>query len=196
LTKASSNGTCGASAGGPFRIGAGSGGPPAGGFRFRTGSGGASNKFPEGGSGPRTFPGGAANNFGKRLANLAIASGKVTAVEGSTLTVSGISISPGSFAGRGKPNSEANNKAKAPTKPKTQTLKVTTTSSTPVNTSQSVTSADLAVGDCVSAFGPASTNGSVTATTVRITSTGGSDCTGGFPGGGEFFGRWGGGGGA
>jgi hypothetical protein len=194
LTTASSNGTCGASAGGPFRVGAGSGGPPAGGFRFRTGSGGASNKFPEGGSGPRTFPGGgAANNFRKQLADLAIASGKVTAVNGSTLTVSGISISPGSFAGRGKPASESNSKTKAPAKPKAQTLKVTTTSSTPVNTSQSVTSGDLAVGDCVSAFGPAATNGSVTATTVRITSTGGGDCTGGFPGGGGFFGRGGGG---
>jgi hypothetical protein len=189
LTTPRSDGTCAPSAGGPFRIGAGSGGPPAGGFRFRTGSGGASNKFPEGGSGPRTLPGGgAANNFRKQLANLDIASGKVTAVNGSTLTVSGISLSPGSFAGRGKSNS----KTKAPAKPKTQTLKVTTTSSTPVNTSQSVTSGDLAVGDCVSAFGPAATNGSVTATTVRITSTGGGDCTGGFPGGGGFFGRGGG----
>jgi hypothetical protein len=44
----------------------------------------------------------------------------------------------------------------------------------------------------VSAFGPAATNGAVTATTVRITSTGGASCTGGFPGGrggdGGFFG--------
>jgi hypothetical protein len=43
----------------------------------------------------------------------------------------------------------------------------------------------------VSAFGPAASNGAVTATTVRITSTGGGSCTGvgrfgGGPGG--FFG--------
>jgi hypothetical protein len=41
----------------------------------------------------------------------------------------------------------------------------------------------LAVGDCVSAFGSASTTGAVTATTVRITSTGGKTCTAGFGGG-------------
>ncbi len=46
----------------------------------------------------------------------------------------------------------------------------------------------LAVGDCVSAFGQAATNGAVTATTVRITSTGDTTCTGGG------FGRFGGGG--
>jgi hypothetical protein len=42
----------------------------------------------------------------------------------------------------------------------------------------------------VSAFGPAATNGSVTATTVRITSTGGATCTGA----GGFGGGFGGGG--
>jgi hypothetical protein len=46
----------------------------------------------------------------------------------------------------------------------------------------------VAVGDCVSAFGPAGTTGSVTATTVRITSTGGGTCTSGFGGGGGFGG--------
>jgi hypothetical protein len=51
----------------------------------------------------------------------------------------------------------------------------------------------LAVGDCVSAFGPASTTGAVTATTVRITSTGGKTCTTGF-GGGFGGGGFGGGG--
>jgi hypothetical protein len=121
---------------------------------------------------------------------LDIASGKVTAVNGSTLTVSGISISPGSFTA-----GKASSKNKQPEKPNTETLKVTTTSSTPVNTTQSVTSGALAVGDCVSAFGPAATNGSVTASTVRITSTGGGSCTEAFPGGGgTFFGGPGGGG--
>jgi hypothetical protein len=46
----------------------------------------------------------------------------------------------------------------------------------------------------VSAFGPASTTGAVTATTVRITSTGGKTCTAGFGGGGFGGGGFGGGG--
>jgi hypothetical protein len=45
----------------------------------------------------------------------------------------------------------------------------------------------------VSAFGPAATNGSVSATTIRITSTGGATCTGAGAGG--FGGRGGFGGG-
>jgi hypothetical protein len=49
------------------------------------------------------------------------------------------------------------------------------------------------VGDCVSAFGSASSTGAVTASTVRITSTGGKTCTSGF-GGAGFGGGFGGGG--
>ena len=193
LSVANSSGTCGTTGGaGNFRVGDGFGGPPAGGFQFRGGSGGGPRTFPEGG--PRNLPGGGAagSNFRKQLADLDIASGKVTAVNGSTLTISGISFSPGGFAAPGN----SSNKTKKPTKPKTETLKITTTNSTPVNTSQSLTSSDLAVGDCVSAFGPAATNGSVTATTVRITSTGGASCTNRFGGGGgaAFFGGPGGGG--
>jgi hypothetical protein len=188
LSTPSSSGACGGAGGGAgaFRTGSGSGGPPAGGFRFRGGSG-------SGGTRPSFPGGGVSNTFRKALANLDIASGKVTAVNGSTLTVSGVSISGGSFASRTKTS-----KSKKPTKPKTETLKVTTASSTPVNTTQTVSSAALAVGDCVSAFGPAgTTTGSITASTVRITSTGGSSCTGGFggPGGGSgFFGGGGAGG--
>ena len=56
-----------------------------------------------------------------------------------------------------------------------------------MSATQTAASTDLAVGDCVSAFGPAATNGAVTATTVRITATSGT-CSSGF-------GRFGGGGG-
>lgn len=157
--------------------GAGTGG---GGF-FRGGGGGGG--APGGASGTRpSFPGGAggSSNFRKQFASLAVASGKVTAVKGSTITVSGITVTPGT--------SKASSKTKKPAKPKTQTLKITTTSSTPATSTQTAAAADLAVGDCVSAFGPAATNGSVSATTIRITSTGGGTCTGGFPGGGGFFG--------
>ncbi len=141
-----------------------------------------------------SFPGGRRpGNFAKTLANLDIASGKVTGVSGSTLTVSGVSFSGGNFASRNKTS-----KTKTPTKPKTETLKVTTSSSTPVSTTQTVSSTALAVGDCVAAFGPSATNGSITATTVRITSTGGASCTAGFggPGGGRGFFRSGGPGGS
>jgi hypothetical protein len=44
----------------------------------------------------------------------------------------------------------------------------------------------------VSAFGPAASSGAVTATTVRITSTGGKTCTSGFGGGGFGGGGFGG----
>ncbi len=156
------------------------------GFAFRGGGG-------EGGTRPSFPSGSGANNFRRALANLDIASGKVTAVTGSTLTVSGISLSGGSFRRPGQPSSTS--KTKKPTTPKTQSLTVTTSGSTTVSATQSAAATDLAVGDCVSAFGPSATNGSVTATTVRITSTGGSSCTSGFAGpggGGGFFGRGGG----
>ena len=192
VTAPNSSGDCGATAGGPGVFGArvGSGGPPAGGFQFRTGGSGGGGTRP-------SFPKGArSGNFPRQLANLDIASGKVTAVSGTTLTISGISISPGNLGPRTKANNGSNDKSsgktKTPTKPKTETLKVIASSSTPVNTTQTVASSALAVGDCVSAFGPAASNGSVTATIVRITSTGGGDCTTG-PGGGGFFAGGGGG---
>jgi hypothetical protein len=171
--------------------GGSSNGPPAG-FQFRTGNGsvggsgqganGSRPRFPEGGSG--------ANNFRKQLASLSVAAGKVTAVTGSTVTISGFTLSPGSFprrAASGNSTSHTNTKTKKPVPPKTQALKITTSSSTTVSATQSASPGDLAVGDCVSAFGPAATNGSVTATTVRITSTGGGSCAG-------VIGRFGGGG--
>jgi hypothetical protein len=128
------------------------------------------------------------------LSNLAISSGKVTALSGSTITVSGITLSPGSFGGTTKSTGK-NAKAKKPTLPKTQTLKITTTGTTPVSATQTVAASALAVGDCVSAFGPSASNGSVTATTVRISSAVNGTCTGGFgfrTGGGGFGGAPGG----
>ncbi len=173
--------------------GAAAGGTP-GGFQFRGGDGrpgfGGSNAE-GGGSFSRGGTGNGPPNFGKALASIAIASGKVKSVKGSTLTVSGFSLSPGQFT-RGTPTSGS--KAKTPTPPKTQTLTITTSKSTTVSATQSAAATDLAVGDCVSAFGPAASNGAITATTVRITSTGGASCSAGFgrfgggPGGGFFGG--------
>ena len=90
--------------------------------------------------------------------------------------------------------SSKSSKTAKPETPKTQSLKITTSGSTTVTSTQSAASNDLAVGDCVTAVGPSATNGAVTASTVRITSTGGATCTSGFAGGGGFF-RGGGGGG-
>jgi Domain of unknown function (DUF5666) len=156
--------------GGAFRV-------PGGGGSAEGGTSGSRPSFPGGGSG--------ANNFRKQFANLDIASGKVTAVKGSTITLSGINVNAGSgFIHR---TTKSSSKPKKPTLPKTEKLTITTSSSTPVSATQSTTSGALAVGDCVTAFGPAASNGAVTANTVRITSTGGASCTGGFPGGGGAF---------
>jgi hypothetical protein len=172
----SSTGSCtsrttsgGTSSGGAFA------GP--GGFNFRRG--GTSGTRP-------SFPGGSAHRFAG-LSAIAIASGKVTGVSGSTVSVSGVDISPGSFA-RTKSRSSKSSKTSRPVAPKTENLKITTSGSTTLSSTQSAAATDLAAGDCVSAFGPAATNGAVTATTVRITSTGGASCTSGFGGGGFFRG--------
>jgi uncharacterized protein DUF5666 len=170
VVSAPSTGSCT----GQFRPGSGGAaagvGPGAGGFRFGRAGGGTS-----GGTRP-TFNSGSGRRF-PNLGSIAIATGKVTSVSGSTLSVSGIDLSPGSFARPAK--------STKPTTPKTQNLKITTTSATTVAATQSAAATDLAVGDCVSAFGSAASNGAVTAMTVRITSTGGKTCTGGFGGG--FF---------
>ncbi len=123
--------------------------------------------------------------FAGGLNSIAIASGKVTGVSGSTVSVSGVDVSPGSF--RTKSSSSKSSKTSKPIAPKTENLKITTSGATTLTATQSAAATDLAVGDCVTAFGPAATNGAVTATTVRITSTGGASCTGGFGGGGGFF---------
>ncbi len=171
-------GSSGTSAGGAFA------GP--GGFNFRRGGPGST-------SGTRpSFPAGSAHRFAG-LASIAIASGKVTGVSGSTVSVSGSDITPGSFRTKASSSkSSKSSKTSKPAAPKTENLKITTSGSTTLSSTQSAAATDLAVGDCVTALGPAATNGAVTATTVRITSTGGATCTAGFGGGGFFRGGGGG----
>ncbi len=179
-TARNANGASGAPRTGAFAPGGGAG------FE-RGGTGGSRPSFPGGGSG--------SSNFRRQLASLSLASGAVTAVHGSTVTVSGVKVSLGSFPGRGSTNSKTSSQRKKPVAPKKEKLTITTSSSTTVSATQSALSTDLAVGDCVSAFGPGASNGAVTATTVRITSTGGRTCTaarGGFFGGGGFPGGRGG----
>ncbi len=181
---ASSSGTCtgvGTAAGAAPAVG----GAPGGGGFGRFAGGGGFGAGAEGGTRP-SFSGSGSSNFRKELASLAIASGKVTGVSGSTITVSGTAVSPGQFVSKSK-----SSKKSTPPKPKTEILKITTSGTTTVSATQTTASNALAVGDCVSAFGPPATNGSVTATTVRITATSGT-CNGGFGGG--FRGGFGGGG--
>jgi hypothetical protein len=195
VTMPSSTGACTGTevrGGGPNAV------APDGGFRTGTGGG---EFFGTGGGGTRpTFPKGAGpGNFRRLAGSIAFASGKVTTVSGSTITVSGFVITPGTAPGSKSSKSTRSSKNTKITPPKTETLKITTSGSTPVSATQQAASTDLAVGDCVSAVGPASSNGSVTATTVHITSTGGGSCMGGFArfgGGGAFFGAGPGGGGA
>ena len=148
--------------------------PPPGGFARGQRPGGFTP--PSGGSGT-------ARRFGTP-GGIAFASGKVTKVTAEGLAVSGISSA--AFA-------KAAKKTTKPTKPaavKTTTTKVRLTSSTTYTESQAATSTNLAVGDCVTAAGSSDSTGAVTASTVRITSTGGKSCTSGFGG----FGRGPGGG--
>ncbi len=93
VTTPTSSGSCTASLG-ARTAGGSAGGGFFGGRRRRTGAGGGRSFGEGGGSGTRpSFPGGGsgANNFRKQLATLSVASGKVTGVSGSTVSVSGAS---------------------------------------------------------------------------------------------------------
>ena len=121
---------------------------------------------------------GAANGRGPFAGGtFAFANGKVTAVTGSSVTMSGTLRSGFGQAPKSK-------NTKKPSTPKTQQLTVTLSKSTTLSETQSTSFSALAVGDCVNAFGQAGSTGAVTAATVSIRSTGGQTCSTGFrPGG-------------
>lgn len=159
IRPASSSGSCTASAGGS---GGSGGGRPAGG-----GGGGGGGGGLGGGGRPGGFGGGGAGRPAGGTA-VSIASGKVTAVKGSTLSVSGTVFSLGGATKASKPSS------------KKQSLKIDTTKSTSYVLTESTSASSLALGDCVSAVGQSGATGAVTATNVSITSTGGGSCSAGF----------------
>ena len=151
------SGSCTAGLGG-FRAG-GTGGPPGGGPGTGA-SGGAPPGSQPGGSPSRTFR-------GQNPGQFAVASGMVTAVTGSQVTVS-------------------------ETNPSTQaasTAVVTLTPSTTFTERTSASPADLAVGKCAQAVGSADTTGAVAARSITVSTPGASGCAG-------RLGRFGGGGGA
>jgi hypothetical protein len=144
--------TSGACTGGFGGFGGGGGGgfPRPGGAR-----GGFGGEIPGGGQRPPSgsFRGRAAGQF-------AVASGSVTAVKGSKVTV----------------------KETDPASKKTSDVVVTLTSSTTFTERQSAAASDLAVGKCASSFGTADTTGAVTATSITISTPGANGCTSGFGG--------------
>jgi hypothetical protein len=149
------NGSCT----GGFRNGAGGTGAP-GGVR----SGGPRSGFPSGRSFPSGVPSGAPRS-GVRTGQFgAIASGKVTAVTGSTLTIAATDFGSS----------------------RTTTKTVKLAANTKTSTQAATTSKSLAVGECVTAQGKADTTGAVAATRVEISEPTNGQCNTGFfrPGGG------------
>jgi hypothetical protein len=132
------------------------------------------SSVPSGGSRPSaptgSFPGGG-NGFG-------FATGKVTSINTTQMVIDGISSST---LGGARDGGQAST---PPSSVKTSPVTIGLSSSTTYTAMESTASGSLAVGDCVSAIGSTDSTGAVTAQSVRITSTGGQSCTGGFPGGG------------
>jgi hypothetical protein len=165
ISKAKSGKCTGAGGFGGF--GGAGGSRPSGSGGFTPPSGG--ERPPQGGSGnggPPQGAGGSARGF----ANTGFATGKVTKVSGQSLVLSGFS---------------SGTLRKQPVKKNTRAtpVAVKVTSSTTYTTSQAAAASDLALGDCVTAAGSTATTGAVTASTIRIASTGGKSCTtSGFPG--------------
>ena len=142
-----------------------------GGLGGRAGFGGGTGRPGGGGFPGGQRPAGATGAAGRFSGQFGAASGPVTAVNGSTVTVS-----------------ETN-----PSTKKVSSVVVTLTSSTAFTERQSAASTDLAVGKCANAVGTADTTGAVTARSITISTPGANGCTTGF---GRFGGAPGGPGGA
>lgn len=147
-----------------------------GGGQPRSGSNSGSGGPPQGGGSGRP-PSNGRPGFGG-AGNVGFASGKVTAATPTKLTISGFS-SAGLTKNAKKGTASSKNSKKPPTV-KTTTVKVTINATTTYAENQAAASSDLAVGDCVTTAGSSDSTGTVSATTVRITSTGGATCTTGF----------------
>jgi hypothetical protein len=143
---------------------------------------------PSGSVSPSSIPGGTRS---AGPGNFSLTSGKVVSASGSALVLYGTTLSGG--LGRRTASSST-------TTVPASDITVTLASATSYTEQKTVTAASLAVGDCVAATGTADDTGAVAARTVRITSTGGQDCSsafvGGFGGGGGFAGGGGAGGAA
>jgi len=193
ISQPNSTGTCSdfGAAGGAFVIGgggfAGAGGFAGRGFRGTGGSGASGSFRPPSGTLPKGATGRGAGAFGN------VAFGKVTSLSGNVVTVVG--TRPKFTA---PPKGKASTKGKTkitPAKPKlvTTTSKVSYNASTTFNETMPASSGALAVGQCVTALGPASDTGAITAITISVRPAGANGCFT-FTGG-AGFGRPGAGGG-
>jgi hypothetical protein len=133
---------------------------PSGGFGGRRGGGAAPSGAP-GAPGAQSF---------------ATAFGKVTAVSGSSVTVSGRLLSGGRFGGspRATPAPSAT--------PTPESVTVTLGSSAAVVRTVRASGADAKVGACAVATGKADSTGAVAATAIALSAKGANGCTGGFGG--------------
>jgi hypothetical protein len=162
IIEAVRNGTC------AFGLGGGSGGGRA------AGGGG----FP--GAGSSTGGSGSGTTF-RRPANIAFASGKVTSVSGSAITVK-----PVSFArpGASTPSASTSSGGTPSTGGKPSTTAgpetVVVSSSTTYTKPGTVTVKTLKVGECATAIGSTNDIGVVTATRLSISPATNGSCTGGF----------------
>lgn len=188
ISAAPSSGAC---AGGTFRMGR-PGSVPGAGSKLHPPSGRTSGgtfahrgaPFGDRPGAKRSFPG---------ASDVAFASGKVTAVATKTLTISGFSsagLRTPSDRSKSKSSTDPSSKTKSSKsskspkipkipKAKTTTVHVEVGPSTTYTETETAAPLDLAVGDCVTATGASAANGSVSASAVRITSTGRSStsCT-------------------
>lgn len=149
------------------------GGRGFGGFGRGGGSGGGGFTRGTGGSGTRP-------PTSARPANFATASGKVTKMSGSTVSVEGFIFSFTGAPTRGTTTRTA---------PKTVAVKVMVSSSTRYSKFETVKASSLKVGECATAFGSTNDIGAVTATRLSVSQPTAGSCTGGFGG---FGGRGGG----
>lgn len=136
----------------------------------RNGGPGAANRTPR----PRpssSFSPPAGANGGR---NFATAFGKVTAVSGSTVTLSGRLLTGGRFRGAGTPA------ARPTATPTPEPVTVTLGASASVLRTVKATGADAKVGLCAVATGKADSTGTVAATAIGLSAKGPNGCTGGF----------------
>jgi Domain of unknown function (DUF5666) len=147
--------------------------PPQGSFAHR-------GTFPKRG----TFPNhGSGTHKGFDFRGIGFAGGKVTRVATKTMTISGFSSASFSKPKKTKSkksSSSTSSKSHRTARPKATTVHVKVTSSTTYTEVQAATAANLADGDCVTASGTSASNGTISASTIRITSSGGQSCTSGF----------------
>ncbi len=153
----------------------------------RPGASGTPFPRPDRSARPSGAPGTGNGTGGPNRQNFATAFGKVTAVSGTTVTITGTLRSGGRFDATPSP-------AAAPSEPAAGPVTVTLGSSATVQKTVAATSAAAVTGKCASAFGKTDSSGTVAATTITISPPGANGCTRGFGGFGGFPGRADGGG--